>query len=214
MVYKDERRCISQLCCCFIVKQINKSESGIIVITFPDKKNKYTYQEDMEKKTFLKDNNLSFTKNFKSRDSKGVIENQMQRIGQYGKSARYATAFIHIISDEDSYNENEQGYLSMLVGNLVKSMNHQVSERTTQFEDIEFKVPLTPHTVTMTKEPLSNFFTTEDCTQLFTFIYSKDIEAYSNTEQLFVDYPHITKEFLGSDTENNRKLLKRAHGTS
>ena len=63
----------------------------------------------------------------------------------------------------------------------------------------------------MTTEPLTTFFSTEDCIQLFTFLYNKDIDAYSDTEQLFLDFPHITKEFLGSNTESNRKVLKEAH---
>ena len=98
-----------------------------------------------------------------------------------------------------------------LIGNLMKSMNKKVSERVKQFESICFKAPLTPYVVSMTKEPLSNFFVTDDCLQLFTFLYDKDIDAYSDTDQLFVDFPHITKEFLGADTENNKNLLKKAH---
>ena len=167
--------------------------------------------EDMERKEFLRENNLNFTKNFKVRDYSGKITDKMQSIGQTGKSSRFATAFVHIIADEDDYDSNQEAYLADLVGNLVENMNARVNQRVTQYESICFKVPLTPHSVTMTNEPLSNFFSTEDCIQLFTFLYNKDIDAYSDTKQLFADFPHITKEFLGSNTESNRKLLKQAH---
>lgn len=190
---------------------MSKSESGIIVITFSDKKNKFTYQEDMENKSFLQDNNLSYAKNFKARDYSGKVTQKMQAIGLTGKSSRLATAFIHIISDEDDYNNRKEGYLSELVGNLVKNMNEKASQRTMQFQNIVFKMPITPLLGTMKTEPLSNFFTTEDCLQLFIFLYNKEIEDYADTEQLFVDFPHITKEFLGSDSKSNRELLKEAH---
>ena len=208
LILNDELKCHNNVI--FSLK-LNKTESGIIVITFPDKKKKYTYMEDMERKEFLQENSMNFAKNFKVRDYSGKATDKIQTIGQTGKSSRFATAFVHIISNEDDYNSNQEAYLSELVGNLVQNMNARVDQRITQYESICFKVPLTPHAISMTTEPLTTLFSTEDCIQLFTFLYNKDIDAYSDTEQLFLDFPHITKEFLGSNTESNRKVLKEAH---
>jgi len=192
--------------------KLNKTESGILIITFADKRKKYTYMEDMEQKQFLKDSDMNFAKNFKVRDYSGKINDTMQTIGLTGKSSRFATCFVYIIPDEEEYNQNEGEYLNTLVGNLVEKMNNRVSERLMQYESITFKLPVSPLVVTMTNEPLPNFFCKDDCLQLFTFLYNKDIEEYSDTEQLFVDFPHITNEFLGSNTESNKKLLMKAHG--
>ena len=165
----------------------------------------------MEKKQFLQENRMNFAKNFKVRDVSGRVKDQMQTIGQTGKSSRFATCFVHIIPDEEEYNKNEELYLKNLLTGLVESLNKRVSERFTQYESICFKVSTVPIVSTLTHEVLTNFFSTEDCLQLFCFLYSKDIEEYSNTEQLFVDFPHITEEFLGANTDKNRKTLKSAH---
>ena len=116
-----------------------------------------------------------------------------------------------MISDEETYYGDEEKYLRELVGNLVSKMNEKVSERTIQYEDITFKLPFSPFRESMTAEPLCSYFNTEDCIELFTFVYNKEIEEYSNTKKLFEDYPHITKEFLGSDTAFNVQQLQKAH---
>lgn len=169
--------------------------------------------EDMEKKQFLQENRMNFAKNFKVRDVSGKVKDQMQTIGQTGKSSRFATCFVHIIPDEDEYNKNEELYLNTLLSNLVASLNKRVCERITQYESICFKLPTVPIVETLTHEVLPNFFSREDCLQLFCFLYSKDIEEYCNTEQLFVDFPHITEEFIGANTDKNRKTLRSAHQT-
>ena len=57
----------------------------------------------------------TFAKNFKVRDVSGKVKDQMQTIGQTGKSSRFATCFVHIIPDEDEYNKNEELYLNTLL---------------------------------------------------------------------------------------------------
>ena len=126
-------------------------------------------------------------------------------------SKRLATSFVHIIPDLDEYEKNEESYLRGLIGNLIDNLNERVSKRTTQYEHICFKNPLIPFKAKMTKEPLSSIFMLEDCLQLFNFIYSSDIEQFSNTDAIFDDFPHITKEFLGADTASNKNTLKRSH---
>ena len=165
--------------------------------------------EDMENKEFLNANKITFTKNFKARDLEGKVMNKLQHIGY--KSPRKATCFIHIVPDEEEYYEDEEKYLKELCGSLVANMNEHVQGRQIQYEDIVFKVPKAPFQDTITKEPLSNFLLKEDCLELFSFIYDKDIEEYSNIDKLFSDYPHIVKEFLGSDSKVNRTTLRVAH---
>lgn len=167
--------------------------------------------EDMERKDFLKENRIHFTMNFKVCDSSGNVKDQMQTIGQTGKSARFATCFVHIIADEEEYNNDEESYLKTLITKLVESLNTRLSERKVHYETIEFKVPTVPFEETMTSKALPTFFSTEDCFQLFNFLYSKDIKAYADTEQLFLDFPHITEEFLGENTEKNKETLMKVH---
>ena len=61
---------------------MNKTDSGIVIISFPDKKKKYTYMEDMEKKQFLQENRMNFAKNFKVRDVSGRGKDQMQQLAK------------------------------------------------------------------------------------------------------------------------------------
>lgn len=189
--------------------QVNKTESGIIILTLPNNKKRYTWMEDMERKSFLQDSEMHFAKNFKARNSEGVALNKIQTIGMTGKSTKGATCFIHIISDEEEYNKDEESYLRNLTDNLVKNMNNLVEKRATQFEDIVFKVPKAPFMETMTKEPLSNFLSKEDCLELFSFVYDKDVPEYANVDHLLSEFPHITKEFLGNDSKQNRDVLKK-----
>ena len=170
--------------------------------------------EDMEKKQFLQDTEMNFVKNFKARDATGAIKEEMQVIGYTNKSTRAATCFVHIISDEEEFLKDEENYLVEVIGKLIDAMNEKVSERTIQYDDILFKLPIGTFQSTMTNEPLINYFSTEDCLEIFTFMYNKDIEEYSDTDQLFRDFPHITEEFLGSASKKNVTTLKRVHRES
>ena len=193
------------------ISYVNKTPSGILFIYFCDKKNTFTWMEDMERKSFLEDANMHFAKNFKARNKEGKVLNKKQTIGVTGKSPRGATGFIHIMPDEEEYSKDEEKYLRKVIEHLVETMNAHVEKRSVQFEKILFKTSLSPFVETMTTESLSKFLFQEDALELFSFVYDKEIPEYSNIEQLLKDFPHIPTEFLGSDSKGNIELLMKVH---
>lgn len=167
--------------------------------------------EDMEQKDLLQECQINFTKNFKTRRN-GKVMNTMQVIGITGKSKRLATCFVHIVPDEEEFTKDKEGYLRTLLSKLIEKINERAAAREIKYENVLFKLPrssIVDHS--MSTEPLINIFSQEDCLDLFSFVYDKSDEDYSDTDTLFVDFPHITEEFLGKDTERNRTLLKNAH---
>lgn len=166
--------------------------------------------EDMERKDFLKETDMHFAKKFKAKNSAGTSLKKLQTIGISGKSPRLATCFIHIISDEEEYGKDEEGYLKSKLGDLIQHMNAKVSERQVQYESLTFQLPRSPIVDRVTTESLANILEKDDCLDVFAFVYDKSVKEYESIDTLLTDFPHIPEEFLGSNTEADAKTLKEA----
>ena len=164
----------------------------------------------MERSDFLQEHDMHFSKKFKARNNAGQVLKKLQTVGISGKSARLATCFIHVISDEDEYNKDKEAYLKKKLGDLIEGMNAKVNERSVQYESFTFKLPRTTILESITTETLANFLEREDCLDLFAFVYDKDVKEYADIKSLLNDFPHIPEEFLGSNTEADKKALKGA----
>lgn len=166
--------------------------------------------EDMEQKELLQECEINFAKSFKGRKN-GRAMKTLQSIGITGKSQRLATSFVHIVPNEDEFGKDMEAYLRRLLSKLVDKLNERAASRAIKYENVLFKVPKSKIVNNMTTDSLISYFPEEDCLDLFSFVYDKRDEDYADTDKLLSDYPHITKEFLGTDTANNRLLLKRSH---